>query len=190
MLWSRTNEDFVAMNAWEHLGRRFRVVMASDVIRDGMALEPTDLDGPDHETVLEAFWHDDGSGFAFIAHSQCVLPSPRNAANAVKPAGGATTARSPRPIPRPARHCFHDALGLGTLWTSFVMVPTFWHDHPLVCHLGVTPRGDVTPKGNSRRLPCCSGSKLLSRDGCQRPLPTAGHAGYCARGYRCACGGR
>lgn len=48
--------------------------MASDVIRDGMGLELTDLDGSNHETVLEAFWHEDGSGFEFIAHSACVLP--------------------------------------------------------------------------------------------------------------------
>src|SRR5674476_1268413 len=55
--------------------------------------------------------------------------------------------------PRPARRLVPDALGVGTLWTSFVVAPTYWHDHPLVCRLGVTPRGDATPSENSRRLP-------------------------------------
>lgn len=68
------NESIVARDAWEHEGRRIMVMMASDVIRDGMALELVDLDGPDHETVPEAFWQDQGGGFDFIAHIGCVLP--------------------------------------------------------------------------------------------------------------------
>jgi hypothetical protein len=35
--------------------------MASDVIRDGMGLELTDLDAPERGPVLAAFWHDDGT---------------------------------------------------------------------------------------------------------------------------------
>src|SRR5665647_3650254 len=56
--------------------------------------------------------------------------------------------------PRPARRLVPDALGVGTLWTSFVVAPTYWHDHPLVCHLGEGLRREATPPNeNSRRLP-------------------------------------
>ena len=56
----------------------------------------------------------------------------------------ATNARTLRPTPRPARRFVPDALGVGTLWTSFVVAPTYWQEHPLVCHLGVTPKGEAT----------------------------------------------
>ena len=48
--------------------------MASDVINDGMGLELTDLDSPGSGPVLEAFWHDDGSGFDFMCHAAVTLP--------------------------------------------------------------------------------------------------------------------
>lgn len=48
--------------------------MASDVVNDGMGLELTDLDSSDSGPALEAFWHDDGSGFDFIAHHPATLP--------------------------------------------------------------------------------------------------------------------
>jgi hypothetical protein len=53
---------------------QFQVLMASDVIRDGMALELTDLGSTESGPVFEAFWHDDGSGFEFIAHHTGALP--------------------------------------------------------------------------------------------------------------------
>jgi hypothetical protein len=62
------------VDVWEHEGRRFEVVMASDVIRDGMALELTDLGSSEAGPVLEAFWHDDGTGFDFIVHGPTGLP--------------------------------------------------------------------------------------------------------------------
>jgi hypothetical protein len=64
----------LAVDVWEYEGRLFEVVMASDVIRDGMALELTDLGSSESGTALEAFWHDDGSGFDFIAHHAGTLP--------------------------------------------------------------------------------------------------------------------
>jgi len=57
-------------------GRLFEMIMASDVIRDGMGLELTEIT-PGVVTgapVLEAFWHDDGSGFDFICHEVATLP--------------------------------------------------------------------------------------------------------------------
>lgn len=48
--------------------------MASDVVRDGMGLELTDLGSSETGPVLEVFWHDDGSGFEFIAHHAGTLP--------------------------------------------------------------------------------------------------------------------
>lgn len=48
--------------------------MASDVIREGMGLELTDLGSAESGPSLEAFWHDDGSGFDFIAHRAATLP--------------------------------------------------------------------------------------------------------------------
>ena len=62
------------MDVWEHKGRPYEVVMASDLARDGMALELTDLGSPASAPVLEAFWHDDGNGFEFIAHGAAALP--------------------------------------------------------------------------------------------------------------------
>lgn len=62
------------MDVWEHDGRRFEVVMASDVVRDGMSLELTDLDSSVPGPVIEAFWHDDGTGFDFILHAATELP--------------------------------------------------------------------------------------------------------------------
>jgi hypothetical protein len=48
--------------------------MASDVIRDGMGLELTDLGSSDTGPALEAFWYDDGTGFDFIVHQAGTLP--------------------------------------------------------------------------------------------------------------------
>ncbi|GAA4693207.1 hypothetical protein [Nocardioides conyzicola] len=62
------------MDAWEHDGRKFEVVMASDVINDGMGLELTDLDSSESGPALVAFWHADGSGFDFVAHHTGTLP--------------------------------------------------------------------------------------------------------------------
>ena len=62
------------MDAWEHEGRSFEVVMASDVLNDGMGLELTELGSSESGPALEAFWHDDGSGFDFIAHHAGTLP--------------------------------------------------------------------------------------------------------------------
>ncbi|GAA5119958.1 hypothetical protein GCM10023339_34610 [Alloalcanivorax gelatiniphagus] len=67
-------EASLAVDVWEHEGRRFEVVMASDVINDGMGLELTDLDSSEGGPALEAFWHDDGGGFDFIAHHTGTLP--------------------------------------------------------------------------------------------------------------------
>ncbi|MBF4162589.1 hypothetical protein [Nocardioides acrostichi] len=65
------------MDVWEHGGRKFEVVMASDLDRDGMALELTDLaDAPGVGPVLEAFWHDSAPGFDFIVHRPTVVPLP------------------------------------------------------------------------------------------------------------------
>jgi hypothetical protein len=63
-----------AVDVWEHEGRNFEVVMASSVSRDGMGLELTDLGSSTRGPALEAFWHDDGSGFDFIAHQTGALP--------------------------------------------------------------------------------------------------------------------
>jgi hypothetical protein len=62
------------VDVWEHEGRLFEVTEVSDVIRDGMALELTDLGSSESGPSLEAFWHDDGSGFDFIVHHVGVLP--------------------------------------------------------------------------------------------------------------------
>jgi hypothetical protein len=48
--------------------------MASDVIRDGMSLELTDLASTESGPAIEAFWHDDGDGFDFISHHAVALP--------------------------------------------------------------------------------------------------------------------
>lgn len=62
------------MNLWEHEGRSFEVAMASNVARDGMGLELTDLGAVESGPVLQAFWHDDGSGFDFIVHRPAAVP--------------------------------------------------------------------------------------------------------------------
>ena len=64
----------LAVDVWVHEGRNFEVVMASGVINDGMGLELTDLGSAESGPALEAFWHDDGSGFDFIAHHAGNLP--------------------------------------------------------------------------------------------------------------------
>jgi hypothetical protein len=64
----------LTVDVWEHEGRIFEVVMASDVIRDGMGLELTDLGSSESGPALEAFWHDDGDGFDFISHHAITLP--------------------------------------------------------------------------------------------------------------------
>jgi hypothetical protein len=66
--------NIAVVDVWEHEGRLFEVVMASDVIRGGVALELTDLGSSESGATLEAFWHDDGSGFDFIAHHTGALP--------------------------------------------------------------------------------------------------------------------
>jgi hypothetical protein len=62
------------VDVWEHEGRLFEVVVASDVINDGMRLELTDLGSSESGPALEAFWHDDGGGFDFIVHHEGTLP--------------------------------------------------------------------------------------------------------------------
>jgi hypothetical protein len=62
------------VNVWEHEGRTFEVVMASDVDRDGMGLELTDLDSSESGPAMEAFRYDDDSGFDFIVHRANTLP--------------------------------------------------------------------------------------------------------------------
>ncbi len=60
----------------ESHGRSFEVLMASDVIRDGMGLELTEIT-PGVVTgapVIEVFWHDDGSAFDFMCHGAASLP--------------------------------------------------------------------------------------------------------------------
>lgn len=63
------------MDVWESAGQLFEVVMASDLIRDGMVLELTDLaqdasPGP----VLEIFWSDVDNTFTFLAHRPAQVP--------------------------------------------------------------------------------------------------------------------
>ena len=43
------------VDVWEDAGRTFEVVMAWDVVNDGMALELTDLDSPESGPAIEAF---------------------------------------------------------------------------------------------------------------------------------------
>jgi hypothetical protein len=62
------------VDVWDYEGRLYEVVMASDLARDGMALELTDLGSPASAPVLEAFWHDDGGGFEFITQGAAALP--------------------------------------------------------------------------------------------------------------------
>lgn len=63
------------VNAWEWEGRLFEVVMASDVIRDGMALELTDLgDTKGSGPALEIFWSDVSQSMTFSAHRDVEIP--------------------------------------------------------------------------------------------------------------------
>ena len=56
-------------------GRRFEVVMASDVVRDGMALELTDLgEEPGSGPALEIFRSDVDNTFTFSAHRAVAVP--------------------------------------------------------------------------------------------------------------------
>ena len=64
----------LAVDVWEHEGRNFEVVMASDVMSDGMGLELTDLGSSESGPAIEAFWRDDGSGVDFIVHHAGILP--------------------------------------------------------------------------------------------------------------------
>jgi hypothetical protein len=66
-------EALLAVDPWEHDGREFEVAIASDVI-DGMGLELTDLGSPESGPIIEAFWHDDGSGFDFNVNRAGTLP--------------------------------------------------------------------------------------------------------------------
>jgi hypothetical protein len=64
-----------AMDLWEQDGRRFEVMMASDVIRDGMSLELTDLDderGPGPH--LEVFYSDADHTMLFSAMRPITVP--------------------------------------------------------------------------------------------------------------------
>lgn len=63
------------MDAWLSGGRRFEVVMASDVARDGVGLELTDLDEPSGPgPVLEVFWSDKDATMTFTADRSVTLP--------------------------------------------------------------------------------------------------------------------
>jgi hypothetical protein len=63
------------MNAWDVNGRRYEVVMASDVARDGMALELTDLDAvPGPGPALQIFWSDVDRSMTFTAHHPVDMP--------------------------------------------------------------------------------------------------------------------
>ncbi|MXG91556.1 hypothetical protein [Nocardioides flavescens] len=63
------------MDVWEHDGRLFEVVMASDLNRDSMVLELGDLaDDSGRGPVIEAVWHDADPGFDFVVHQATVLP--------------------------------------------------------------------------------------------------------------------
>lgn len=65
----------VRMDAWEANGRRFEVIMASDVQRDGMALELTDLDEPPGPgPALEIFFSDVDRTMTFTAHQAVDMP--------------------------------------------------------------------------------------------------------------------
>ena len=54
------------VNAWESEGRHFEVLMASDVVRDGMGLELTDL-GQTSGPALEIFCSDEDGSMTFSA---------------------------------------------------------------------------------------------------------------------------
>lgn len=63
------------VNAWEWEGRLFEVAMASDCIRDGMALELTDLgDTAGSGPVIEIFWSDVNQSMTFSAHRAVDIP--------------------------------------------------------------------------------------------------------------------
>lgn len=62
------------MDVFESQGRLFEIMLASDVINDGMSLELTDLSAPGAGPVLQSSWHDGGSGFDFLGHRPANLP--------------------------------------------------------------------------------------------------------------------
>ena len=56
------------MDLYDFDGRRFELLVASDVIRDGMALEAWELlPKGRHIMVLEAFWRDSDARLTFTA---------------------------------------------------------------------------------------------------------------------------
>ena len=65
---SRHLGETQGMDLLESHGRKFEMIMASDLLRDGMALELTELTSSRPGPVIEAFWHDNGTGFDFIVH--------------------------------------------------------------------------------------------------------------------------
>lgn len=57
------------MDVFESHGRLLEIAVASNLISDGMSLELTELpSGEGSGPVLEALWHDDGSGFDFRSY--------------------------------------------------------------------------------------------------------------------------
>src|SRR3954447_5635351 len=63
------------VEVYESDGRRFEMVLASDVVNDGMGLELTELSpGSGSSPVLEASWHNDGTSFDFLCHGAVSLP--------------------------------------------------------------------------------------------------------------------
>jgi hypothetical protein len=76
--WAASERELVhasQVDVWEANGRRFEIVRASDVIRDGMTLELTDLD-EDHAPgpALEIFRSDVDGSFTFSAHRAVDIP--------------------------------------------------------------------------------------------------------------------
>lgn len=49
-----------------YLDREFEILMASDIVRDGMGLECWEV-SPENRLVLEAFWRDTDGQFTFSA---------------------------------------------------------------------------------------------------------------------------
>jgi RNA polymerase subunit RPABC4/transcription elongation factor Spt4 len=62
------------VDLWEAAGSRFEVVLASDVERDGMALELTRLDESGSGPALEAFYSDADGSMTFLAHRPTEVP--------------------------------------------------------------------------------------------------------------------
>ena len=64
----------MSVDVWEHDGRLFEILMASNVVDDGMSLELTDLGDAESGPALEAFWHDGDARFDFIVHRKTAVP--------------------------------------------------------------------------------------------------------------------